>query len=88
MEGMNLLVFRDNAAEVAGRSLGERLIETVNKAARDKDLEAILNALLLAGQVECVLADSGLADEQAQVLTDAIAMMLAREFEETPLDLE
>ncbi len=83
MDGMNLLVFRDNAAEVAGQCLGKCLIDAVDKAARGRDREAILNALLLAGQVECVLADSGLADEKARALTDAIATMLAGHFEET-----
>jgi len=87
MEGTNLLVFRDDASQITGRKLGERLIDAVDKTARGNDREAILNALLLAGQAECAIADSGSADDTARLLTDALAMSLAGESEEARADL-
>jgi hypothetical protein len=74
MAGTNLLVFRDNASQITGRKLGERLIDAVDKTARGNDPEPMLNALLLAGQAECAIADSGVADDAARSLTDALAM--------------
>src|SRR5205814_5570086 len=51
-----------------------RLIDAVDKTARGNDPEPMLNALLLAGQAECAIADSGVADDAARSLTDALAM--------------
>ena len=86
MRGTNLLVFRDNASQITGRKLGERLIDAVDKTARGNDREAMLNALLLAGQAECVIADSGSADDTARSLTDALAMALIGQLEEARAD--
>ena len=87
MGGTNLLVFRDNASQITGRKLGERLIDAGDKAARGNDREAMLNALLLAGQAECAIADSGSADDTARSLTDALAMALIGQLEEARADL-
>src|SRR5438874_6072446 len=87
MRGTNLVVFRDNASQITGRKLGERLIDAVDKTARGNDREAMLNALLLAGQAECAIADSESADDTARLLTDALAMALIGDLEEARADL-
>ena len=72
----NLLVFRNDSEEVAGITLAMRLREALSRIA-DGRLDSIVGALIVAGEIECVLADCDcpLADKAALV-TDTFARAL------------
>jgi hypothetical protein len=73
MAGANLFVFRENAETIPGRELGKRLLRLVSRV-RENDSSSVVDALLLAGEVECALSDLGRmsASKSAQI-TDALA---------------
>ncbi|HSE47995.1 MAG TPA: hypothetical protein VLA96_02175, partial [Terriglobales bacterium] len=71
-----MLVFRDGRRRVAVRTLHEQLQGTCRRAASGGG-DAVLDALLRAGELECGLADAGAA-AAAEVarLTDELAEAL------------
>lgn len=73
MTGANLIVFRDASENVRGKVLRERLLDVIAKVAIGE--HSFLNALLLAGEVECSISDRGLSAENAMVLTDMLARL-------------
>ncbi len=79
MAGANLLVFRETAETVSGRELARRLFSAIPKIGSDKQ-DANLNALLLAGEVECALSDCAWASAaKAQEITDILAALFLQE---------
>jgi hypothetical protein len=79
MAGANLIVFRETAETVSGRELARRLLSAIQKIGSDRQ-DANLNALLLAGEVECALSDCGWPSAaKAQEITDILAAMFLQE---------
>ena len=79
MAGANLIVFRETVEMVSGRELARRLLSAIPKVGSDKQ-DATLNALLLAGEVECALSDCGWASAaKAQEITDILAALFLQE---------
>ena len=79
MAGANLLVFRETAETLSGRELARRLFSAIPKIGSDKQ-DANLNALLLAGEVECALSDCAWASAaKAQEITDILAALFLQE---------
>jgi len=75
MAGANLIVFRETAETVSGRELARRLLSEIPKTGGDKQ-DANLNALLLAGEMECALSDCRWASvAKAQEITDILAAL-------------
>jgi hypothetical protein len=58
MAGVNRIVFRQTAETVSGQALTRRLLDAISKFSRC-DPGTVLDALLLAGEVECALGDCG-----------------------------
>ncbi|HKU25386.1 MAG TPA: hypothetical protein VJQ54_07935, partial [Candidatus Sulfotelmatobacter sp.] len=76
MAGANLFVFRENAETVSGRELGARLLRLLSEV-RGENSSSIVDALLLAGVVECALSDCGHASAgEARQITDILALQL------------
>ncbi len=76
MPGENMLVFRDDAELVAGPFLARQFVNSV-AGIKPKDSSSVINVLLLAGQIECSLAD--LRDPNAAKaawITDQLAELL------------
>ena len=72
----NLIVFRHIAELISGRELARRLIEA-EKQTRSGDSATLLNALLVAGAVECALADrDSSCAHQAAAITDFFSALL------------
>ena len=79
MAGANLIVFRETAETVSGRELARQLLSAIPKISSDKQ-DANLNALLLAGEVECALSDCAWASAaKAQEITDILAALFLQE---------
>lgn len=73
--GTNMLVFRQNAEHVSGNALTSRLMRAIENS-QQRSLSSILDALLLAGKVECALSDRGhFTADLAIRLTDQIAKL-------------
>jgi hypothetical protein len=73
MTGVNRIVFRETAETVSGQELTRRLLNAVFNCTRF-DPGSILDALVLAGEVECALSDSGAASApKAADLTDSLS---------------
>src|ERR1700730_437641 len=74
MSGLNLLVFRGGQRRASGQDLKAVLTAQLERACSPCPHEAALAALLLAGELECGVADSdGEAVRRCEVLTDRIA---------------
>src|ERR1041385_3338608 len=74
MSGLNLLVFRDDRRRASGKELKAALTAQLEQTCGPDSHRALLNALLLAGEIECGVADS---DPQTaryyELVTDQIA---------------
>jgi hypothetical protein len=69
----NLLVFRDVSENIAGSALALRLREALSRIATEQPT-SVLGALILAGELECALADSGrVSQTEAAAITDTLA---------------
>jgi hypothetical protein len=77
MSALNLLVFRAGQRRASGRALKTALVESLQPFAADHPQDALMGALLRAGELECGMAD---ADDDAaravERLTDRIAEAL------------
>jgi hypothetical protein len=74
MHGVNLLVFRGGQRPVCGHTLKAELTEQLRLLCRDSSPERLIGALLLAGELECGLADARAEGaHSAELLTDRIA---------------
>jgi hypothetical protein len=74
MSGMNLLVFREDQRRASGQELKAALTAQLEQACGHGSQEAILDALLLAGELECGVADGACgAARTCELLTDRIA---------------
>jgi hypothetical protein len=74
MSGMNLLVFREDQRRASGQELKAALTAQLEQLCRHSSHEAVLGALLLAGELECGLADDDFeAVRSCELLTDRIA---------------
>jgi hypothetical protein len=81
----NLLIFREVSEQVSGRCLLLRLYEALSKIRVD-EADSVLSALIVAGELECALADSvSEALPGAALITDALAHEI---LESASLDLE
>src|SRR5919204_2604410 len=75
-----MLVFRDGRRQVEGPALLSQFVGILKYLCGSGTIshEAILDALLRAGELECALADSASADlDRIASITDAIAENLA-----------
>lgn len=87
MAGVDLFVFRENAETVSGRELGGRWLKSLSNVRRGH-AAPVLDALLLAGQVECALSDCDRASaSKAQQITDFVASCFVGEEWEEPTTL-
>lgn len=87
MSGMNLLVFREDQRRASGQELKAALTAQLEQLCRHSSHEAVLGALLLAGELECGLADDGFeAVRSCKLLTDRIADALLPGAPEASLD--
>jgi hypothetical protein len=77
MPGANLIVFRDSSELVSGRDLGRRLLDAIAKVSGN-DSTAVVDALLLAAEVECALSDCDCAPTSATTLTDRLAWLFVQ----------
>jgi hypothetical protein len=74
MSGLNLLVFRGDQRRVCGDELKAALIEQLRLVCGDNSRDRLIGALLLAGELECGLADARAeSGHSTEVLTDRIA---------------
>jgi len=74
MSGLNLLVFRGGQRRVCGHKLKAALAEQLRLLCGGNSREALIGALLRAGELECGLADAdGEGAHSAELLTDRIA---------------
>ena len=74
MSGLNLLVFRGGQRRVCGHKLKAAVAEQLRLLYGRNSREALIGALLRAGELECGLADAEAEDAQsAELLTDRIA---------------
>ncbi|HXA86658.1 MAG TPA: hypothetical protein VNZ47_16355 [Candidatus Dormibacteraeota bacterium] len=74
MSGMNLLVFREGQRRASGQDLKTALTAQLERLCSHRSQEAVLGALLLAGELECGLADDNFAAARpCELLTDRIA---------------
>jgi hypothetical protein len=58
MAGVNRIVFRQTAETTSGRELTRRLLDSISRFSRFHP-GSVLDALIVAGEVECAFADSG-----------------------------
>jgi hypothetical protein len=73
MAGVNRIVFRETAKTVSGRELVRRLLNAISKFNRF-DPRTVLDALVLAGEVECALSDAGWGSAgKAAEITDLLS---------------
>jgi hypothetical protein len=75
MSALNLLVFRGEQRRVSGQELKARLVRRLELLC---GYDALLGVLLLAGELECGMADADCPSPRAELLTDAIAEKLLR----------
>jgi hypothetical protein len=74
MAGVNRIVFRQTAETVSGQKLVRRLLNAISKFNRF-DPESVLDALVLAGEVECALSDAGWGSAgKAAEITDLLSL--------------
>ena len=74
MSGMNLLVFREDQRRVSGQELKTALTAQLEQVCGYGSQEAVLDVLLLAGELECSVADGDCeAARTCELLTDRIA---------------
>jgi hypothetical protein len=80
MSGLNLLVFREDQRRVCGHTLKAALAEQIRLLCCDNSRERLIGALLLAGELECGLADAHAEGaHSAELLTDRIADALLQD---------
>jgi hypothetical protein len=73
MAGVNRIVFRHTAETVSGHELARRLLSVISKFSRF-DPASVLDALVLAGEVECALTDVGWKSaDRAEEITDLLS---------------
>jgi hypothetical protein len=68
----HLLVFREASEKLPGRSLALLLDQAIARVTAE-DTNSIVSALIIAGELECALADVGGGSAQAASLTDLLA---------------
>jgi hypothetical protein len=74
MSGLNLLVFREDRRHASGKELKAALTAHLEQGCSHGSRRACLSALLLAGELECGVADSAPeAARSCELLTDQIA---------------
>lgn len=74
MPATNLIVFRDNGKEVPAANLLLEFGNAIDRIAHRSDSDAVIDALLLAGQLECALSDCGWPTSQtAEAITNWLA---------------
>src|SRR5882762_5881499 len=74
MSGLNLLVFREDQRRASGQELKTAVTARLEQACGRCSQEDVLGALLLAGELECGLADHNFeAARSCELLTDRIA---------------
>src|SRR6476659_4716138 len=74
MSGLNLLVFREDRRRTSGRELKAALTAQIEQVCSHGSQRNLLGALLLAGELECGVADSAPeAVRSCELLTDQIA---------------
>ncbi|MGE5054633.1 MAG: hypothetical protein ACM3WP_10750 [Acidobacteriota bacterium] len=74
MAGVNRIVFRQTAETVSGQKFVRRLLNAISKFNRF-DPGSVLDALVLAGEVECALSDAGWGSEaKAAEITDLLSL--------------
>src|SRR5260221_13370823 len=74
MSGMNLLVFREDQRRASGQELRTAVTAQLEQVCGYGSQEAVLGALLLAGELECGVADGDCeAAHTCELLTDRIA---------------
>src|SRR5690348_7602067 len=72
-----MLVFRENRVSISARLLIQTLAEKLKTI--DDTGDALLDALLSAGELECALADAGCSNaSKIAEVTDALAATLVR----------
>ena len=85
MSGLNLLVFREDRRRASGQELKAALTAQLEQLCGLDSQRALLNALLLAGEIECGVADSDpRAARACELLSDDIANALVAD-EQTSL---
>jgi hypothetical protein len=73
MAGVNRIVFRQTAETVSGHELAQRLLTVISRFS-PFDSGSVVDALVLAGEVECAVSDSGSASAaKAKELTDLLS---------------
>jgi hypothetical protein len=79
MSGLNLLVFRAGRRRVSVQKLKAALTGRLQRLDAERTYEAVLDALLLAGELECGVADvDARAACSCELLNDQIAEILLR----------
>src|SRR5690349_13194679 len=73
---VHLLVFRDAARPVSGGAQKSALARQIRISHDIFQPEEVLRALLLAGELECAVADSGIVAEHLEKLTDSLSASL------------
>ncbi|HEY1937509.1 MAG TPA: hypothetical protein VGJ33_06220 [Candidatus Angelobacter sp.] len=77
MSGLNLLVFREGRQHANGQQLKAALVGRLQQSDGGYSYDALLGALLLAGELECGLADLDIeAAQPVEPLTDSIVAAL------------
>ena len=77
MAGANLIVFRDYRKEVPAADLLRKLGNAIDRLPHSTDSDAGIDALLLAGQLECALEDCNWPCSQtAEAITNGLAARL------------
>jgi hypothetical protein len=78
MSALNLLVFRAGQRHTRGHDLKAALITRLESLAGHSSHDALLGALLLAGELECGVADAANTAHPVGLLTDGIAEGILR----------
>jgi hypothetical protein len=74
MSGLNLLVFREDRRRVSGKKLKAAITAHLEQLCGHRSQRTLLRALLLAGELECGVADcDSKAARSCELLTDQIA---------------
>jgi hypothetical protein len=76
MSGLNLLVFRGGQLRASGQELKAALTAQLEQVCSHGSHDTLLSALLLAGELECVVADGDSEAARCCELTDRIAEAL------------
>jgi hypothetical protein len=76
-QGLNLLVFRPGRRRVHGQDVKRALLHALDALGNGSSSDAVLGALLRAGELECIAADAGAMHVLPFAeLTDALAVAL------------